>query len=84
MECTVTPVPCPLRHYFHAHCIDEWMQETPNPTCPICQAEITSEEIDEMAKAYRKTLLDHIECCYNSSASHDKVEELNQLQKPDS
>ena len=36
MDCTVVPVPCFHRHYFHVHCMDEWMQETPNPTCPIC------------------------------------------------
>ena len=37
-----------------------------------------------MAKAYRKTLLQHLECCYNSSTSGDKVEEYNQIQQPNS
>ena len=73
MDCMVIPVPCPNRHYFHAQCIEEWMQETPRPACPICHAEINPTEIDEITKVYRKTLLAHIECCYNSSTSGDKV-----------
>ena len=84
MDSTVTPMPCPGRHYFHTECIEEWMQETPNPACPVCQVEITPDEIDDKAKEYRKTLLAHMDCCYNSSTSAEKVAEVDQNEQPHS
>ena len=63
----VTTLPCERRHYFHTQCFEEWM--TINPSCPVCQVEVTAEEIDGVARVYRKKLADHIKCCYNSDES---------------
>ena len=35
----VTVLPCDVRHYFHAHCIQEWSRQHSN--CPLCKKEFT-------------------------------------------
>ena len=41
----VTVLPCDVRHYFHANCIEEWSSR--NNTCPLCKAPFTIESIRE-------------------------------------
>ena len=46
-DCEVTPLPCDIRHYFHSHCIEDWIKE--NNICPLCKKEITVEGMKELS-----------------------------------
>eukprot|EP00831_Metopus_contortus_P054538 TRINITY_DN45943_c0_g1_i1.p2 TRINITY_DN45943_c0_g1~~TRINITY_DN45943_c0_g1_i1.p2 ORF type:complete len:125 (-),score=21.02 TRINITY_DN45943_c0_g1_i1:83-457(-) len=37
----VTPLPCDKRHYFHQHCIKNWLSK--NNSCPLCGTAIPKE-----------------------------------------
>jgi hypothetical protein len=37
----VTDLPCSETHYFHTHCVADWIK-TKN-SCPMCRKEITHE-----------------------------------------
>lgn len=44
----VIRLPCNSKHYFHAHCIGDWVQR--NNHCPLCKAPITAEDIKKAEK----------------------------------
>ena len=60
----VTVLPCDVRHYFHAECIQDWSRI--HTTCPLCKAEFNLAQIREMnsklsiniKKQHEKYLLD--------------------------
>jgi hypothetical protein len=45
----VTPLPCDIRHVYHAACIEKWFVdkgiEGSEAICPMCRVEVTDEEI---------------------------------------
>ena len=41
----VTVLPCDVRHYFHAKCIQDWSRIHTN--CPLCKANFTLAQIRE-------------------------------------
>ena len=47
-ECEITPLPCDIKHYFHTGCIQSWFEQS--SSCPLCKAEITKEEMEELEK----------------------------------
>jgi len=44
----VTVLPCDVRHYFHAECIQSWSEQ--QNTCPLCKAVFTMAEIRDANK----------------------------------
>jgi len=44
----VTPLSCDVRHYFHNHCIEQWIK-TKNE-CPLCRKEINVADLKEFDK----------------------------------
>ena len=51
---SVTPLPCDIRHYYHTACIEQWLLI--NACCPLCKTEVTMDEIDRVAKLYKRKL----------------------------
>ena len=43
----VTSLPCNEGHYFHTHCITDWITKGQN-TCPLCRTEITAAQLDNL------------------------------------
>lgn len=41
----IIPLPCDDRHFFHAQCISDWLQN--NNNCPLCKKAITDEALEE-------------------------------------
>jgi hypothetical protein len=48
----VTPLPCDVRHVFHAQCVETWMN-TKN-TCPYCSKVIEEKQVIEMVNKYQE------------------------------
>ena len=42
-DASITPLPCNIKHYFHNHCITQWLET--KKECPLCRHKITIEEL---------------------------------------
>ena len=62
----VTPLPCEMRHYFHADCTELWMKDS--SSCPVCHCEIEPKVIIETSRKYKRKVVEHLRCCYDTEA----------------
>lgn len=46
LKSVVSPLPCDLRHYFHAKCIESWLDV--RQVCPLCKYPVSLENIQEV------------------------------------
>ncbi|CDW89113.1 zinc finger protein [Stylonychia lemnae] len=53
-DCDVTPLPCDIRHYFHPHCITDWIKQ--NNTCPLCKKVISKEDMKNLEDGFSDKL----------------------------
>ena len=44
----VISLPCDTRHFFHAACIQTWVQQSDE--CPLCKGKFTLPQIEEPSK----------------------------------
>ena len=56
----VTVLPCDVRHYFHANCIQDWSRKE-HSTCPLCKKEFTADQICEFNSRLSLILLSQVE-----------------------
>ena len=49
-EQEIIQLPCNAKHYFHSHCITQWVDR--NASCPICKREITQQILAEVKGIY--------------------------------
>ena len=47
-EDEIIPLPCDVRHFFHAPCIENWLKQ--NNSCPLCKKPITMDDVKSQRK----------------------------------
>ena len=50
----VSPLPRDIKHFFHHHCIQDWLKK--NPICPLCKKEVTLKQLKGFNKDVKRLL----------------------------
>ena len=81
----VTKLRCNDKHYFHTHCIEDWIKSG-HPDCPFCREKITEEkeeEEDVIFDAPNMDNMDNIEasmvCSIYGGTSYEAMEAIDEM-----